>query len=86
MIPSVAPGRTPEGVDEDKERLSQTLTYPSSEPETRILVDDSSAKHTAFTVPLQILDSVTGQERETDHHLRVLRLIRIDVELQYRIP
>jgi len=50
VIPSVAPTNTPEGVEDESERLSQTFTYPSSAPETRILVDDSSAKHTALTV------------------------------------
>lgn len=49
VIPSVAPTRIPEGVEEERERRSHTFTYPSSEPETRMLVDDSSAKHTALT-------------------------------------
>lgn len=49
VIPSVAPTSTPDGVEDDKDRLSQTLTYPSSAPDTRMLVEDSSAKQTALT-------------------------------------
>ena len=49
VIPSVAPTRTPEGVPPARDRRSQILTYPSSEPETRMLVLDSSAKQTALT-------------------------------------
>jgi hypothetical protein len=48
-MPSVAPAKTPDGVEEDRDRLSHILTYPSSDPDTRMLVDASSAKHTALT-------------------------------------
>ena len=49
VIPSVAPTRIPDAVLDESDRRSHTLTYPSSEPDTRMLVDDSSAKHTALT-------------------------------------
>jgi hypothetical protein len=55
VIPSVAPTRTPDGVDDERDRLSQILTYPSSAPETSTLVEDSSAKHTALTVDQYIV-------------------------------
>jgi hypothetical protein len=48
-MPSVAPASTPLGMLEDSERRSQTLTYPSSLPLTRMFVLLSSAKHTALT-------------------------------------